>query len=102
MDFIDEPRNELMGIMVLVVVEKGISCPDSCDKPSVVYDTPLTFGVINIFEKFIQLIDQVILLRIAGFPIQDLFAKRNTVIKDLNGGISVANIWILKNNINTW
>jgi len=53
MDFIDKPRNEFVGIMVLIVVEKGISCADSGNESAMVYRPSISFGLVYIFEKLI-------------------------------------------------
>ena len=52
MDFIYQPRYELVGIVVLVVVEKCISCSDARNESAVVDDSPVAFGLVNVFEKF--------------------------------------------------
>ena len=53
MYFIDEPRNEFVGVVVLIVIEKGIPCTNSCDESAMVYHASVPFGLIDVFEEFI-------------------------------------------------
>jgi hypothetical protein len=52
-NFVNEPRDEFVRIVVLIVIEKGISCTDPGDKSPVVYHTSVTFGLINVLKELI-------------------------------------------------
>jgi hypothetical protein len=50
---IDQPRDKLVGIVMLIVIEKRISCADPSYKSAVVNDAPIAFGLVNVLKELI-------------------------------------------------
>lgn len=83
-DLINEALQKFMGVVVLVVIEKGISCSESRDEPSVVHDSAISFGRGHAFEEIMELVDEVVLLFVEGFPLEHLLSENFAVVQDLD------------------
>ena len=56
-DLVNQALQKFMGIVVLVIIEKGISCSKPRDESSVVHDSSISFGRRHAFEEVMQLVD---------------------------------------------
>jgi hypothetical protein len=56
-DLVNQALQKFMGIVMLVIIEKGISCSKPRDESSVVHDSSISFGRRHAFEEVMQLVD---------------------------------------------
>lgn len=56
-DLVDQALEKLMGVVMLVIIEKGISCSKSRDESSMVHDSAVSLGRRHAFEEVMQLVD---------------------------------------------
>ena len=95
MDLVDEALQEFMGVVMLVIIEKGISCSEPGDESSVVHDSTVALGRRHAFEEVMQFVDQVVLLLVERLPLEHLLAEDFAVVEDLDRRVGVANVGIL-------
>ena len=83
MDFIDQPTQELVGVVVGVIVEKLVTCSYPRDKASMIDDPSISLGCRYALEQVLQLINQVIFLCVRGLPLQNLLSEHLAVKQHL-------------------
>ena len=78
--------------MMVIVVKFSFACADSCYKALVVNHTAIPFCVVDIFEKLLNLINQIVLLLVKRLPCQYLVPERPAVQQHLYCRIDIANV----------
>lgn len=105
MDFIDEPVDELMRVVVFIVVEECIGGLDGCDESFVVVGAAILFVIRQLLEEQVQLQQHVffrccaslgfLLIFRSALPsgwsiVENGLAQRQTVVKTLHSAVGVA------------
>lgn len=83
-DFIEEPTDELVTIMMILVIELALASPYPSNKALMVNNPAVTFRIQYRFKKFLYFINEVVLLLIKRLPCHNLLPKRLTVVQHLD------------------
>ena len=96
MHLVDQPLDELVRVVVLVVVELCVARSYPSYEPLVSDDTSRAFSLAHGFEQVCQLVDEVIFFFIEWFPREHMVPKGLTVVQRLHGTVDVAYVRVLK------
>lgn len=113
MDLVKEPIDKFVRVMMFIIVKQCIRCFERQYEALMVVGSPRFLVVVQVLEEKMQLVEHVffagiiwpttafsllgvlllsILVWVAtlGLPVKDGLAQREAVVKDLHGGIGIA------------
>lgn len=96
---VNQPADELVRVVMLVVVELGVARSDSCYELFVGEYTSSALGGTHGAEQVCQLVQQVVFLFIAWLPCEHMLPERPAMIQRLNSRVYVANVRVLNKNL---
>lgn len=93
--FINEPTDEFVTIVMVIVVELALARTDSRNESFMVHNTSVTFRIYHILEELLYFIYQIVLVFVEWLPRHDLLPEWLAVEENLYCGVDVADVGIL-------